>query len=118
MQMEYDARKKSVLVAYLAWFFLGGLGVHRFYAGRGGSGGVQLGLFIGGWVLLAAGVGFVFLLLLALWVFVDLFLVPGLVRDYNVRLARSLQSMEQQAVQMQPAHGTRQLTAAEWQDRQ
>ena len=36
--MQYDAAKKSAVVAYLLWFFLGGLGVHRFYLGRTGSG--------------------------------------------------------------------------------
>ncbi len=30
--------EKNVTVAYLLWFFLGGLGAHRMYAGRVGSG--------------------------------------------------------------------------------
>ncbi len=28
------AAKKSLLVGYLLWFFLGVLGIHRFYTGR------------------------------------------------------------------------------------
>ena len=36
--MRYDANKKSIGVSYLLWFFLGGLGAHRFYNGRTGSG--------------------------------------------------------------------------------
>jgi TM2 domain-containing membrane protein YozV len=91
MNMEYDARKKSVFIAYLALVFLGGLGVHRFYLNRGGSGAVQLGLTIGGLVLSLIGVGLVLLLVVGVWLFVDLFLVPGMVTEYNVALARSLQ---------------------------
>ena len=34
LMMRYDANKKSVLLAYLIWFFLGLFGVHRFYLGR------------------------------------------------------------------------------------
>ena len=36
-EMLYHANAKSTGIAYLLWFFLGGLGVHRFYLGRGGS---------------------------------------------------------------------------------
>ena len=35
--MRYDANKRSTGVAYLIWFFLGGIGIHRFYLRRKGS---------------------------------------------------------------------------------
>ena len=35
-QMEYDNEKKTPGIAYALWFFLGGLGGHRFYAGDTG----------------------------------------------------------------------------------
>ena len=35
--MMYDANKKSAGIAYVLWFLIGGLGGHRFYAGKTGS---------------------------------------------------------------------------------
>jgi TM2 domain-containing membrane protein YozV len=70
---------KSTGVAYLLAIFLGGLGAHRFYLGRTGSGIAQLVLFILGWLTLAIVVGGVFLLIVGIWVLVDLFLIPGMV---------------------------------------
>ena len=52
----------DVLVAYLLWFFLGFLGVHHLYMGRG------VGIFL---IALITFQGF------ALWWLADLFLIPG-----------------------------------------
>lgn len=71
---------KSTGAAYLIWLFLGGLGGHRFYLGRGGSGSVMLILFIIGIVTLFAGVGAVFLIIVGLWALVDAFLIPGMIQ--------------------------------------
>lgn len=59
-------------IAYLLWFLsgLGALGFHRFYLGRFGTG--LLWLFTGG----LAGIGGLF----------DLFYIPTMVRDENLRL--------------------------------
>ena len=46
MMMQYDANKKSALVAYVLWFFLGWLGIHRFYLGRTMSGVVMSCAFL------------------------------------------------------------------------
>jgi TM2 domain-containing membrane protein YozV len=89
MQMEYDARKKSTVLAYLAWFFLGGLGVHR---GRSGSGAALLVLTILGFVLTVIAIGPLLWIVVGIWLLVDLFLIPGMVQDYNVSLAHSLQA--------------------------
>jgi TM2 domain-containing membrane protein YozV len=70
---------KSAGVAYLLWFFLGTLGVHRFYLGRKGSGLVILLLTIFGWSTAVFGVGILLLAIMAIWLFVDLFLIPGMV---------------------------------------
>lgn len=89
--MLFDANKKSALIAYLCWFFLGGVGAHRFYGGKTGSGIVQLVMLISGFVLLAAGgVGLVVLGALGIWVLVDAFLIPGWIRTQNTILAQSL----------------------------
>jgi TM2 domain-containing membrane protein YozV len=53
---------KSVLVSYLLWFFLGILGVHHLYMGRG------VGVFI---LALISFQG------LGLWWLIDLFMIPG-----------------------------------------
>ncbi len=60
---------KSKTVAYLLWFFLGGLSIHRFYLGKVGTGILYLltgQLFLIGWI-------------------VDLFILGGMVDRYNER---------------------------------
>ena len=88
--MRYDANKKSVAVAYLLLLFVGLFGAHRFYLGRTGSAIVMLVLALLSFVLTLVAVGMIGILGLYVWVFVDLFLVPGIVRDFNNRLIASL----------------------------
>jgi TM2 domain-containing membrane protein YozV len=57
--------QKSTTVAYLLWFFLGWLGIHRFYTGH-----MVTGII---WFLTGALCGFGWL--------IDIFLIPGLVRE-------------------------------------
>jgi TM2 domain-containing membrane protein YozV len=57
--MQYDAAKKSALIAYVLWFFLGGLGVHRFYLGRTGSGITMAIISVLSWITVYIGIGFV-----------------------------------------------------------
>src|SRR3546814_9787331 len=49
----YEAGRRSMGLAYLLWFFLGTFGAHRFYLKRTGSGWVQFGVHVGGWLLIA-----------------------------------------------------------------
>ncbi|DAC31598.1 MAG TPA: TM2 domain-containing protein [Candidatus Poseidoniaceae archaeon] len=61
--------QKDILVAYILWFFLGFFGAHRFYLNQIALGFLYLltfGLFGLGW-------------------FIDLFLIPDLVRQHNRR---------------------------------
>ncbi len=89
--MAFESSKKSTGVAYLLWFFLGGLGAHRFYLGRTGSGLAMVAFTIVGWSLLfAAGLGVVFLAPLGVWLLVDLFMIPGMVRSHNNLLVAKL----------------------------
>ena len=74
--------KKSVGVAYLLWFFLGGLGGHNFYLGRVGIAIVQLLLFVFGWATSWLGVGFLLLAVWGIWLLVDAFQIPGVVRNH------------------------------------
>jgi TM2 domain-containing membrane protein YozV len=89
-QMMYDANRKSVGAAYLLWLFLGGLGGHRFYMGKTGTAVVQLLMSIFGWATIIVGIGLVLLIPLGIWLLVDAFLIPGIVRDENMRLAQLL----------------------------
>jgi TM2 domain-containing membrane protein YozV len=72
--------ERNVLLAYILWFFLGNLGVHRFYTGRAGTGVVQILLSVVGWATVWVLIGWVFLAVLWLWLIVDIFLIPGMCR--------------------------------------
>lgn len=68
---DYARRKKSVLLAYILWFFLG---FHYLYLGK-------IGIQFIYW-LTAGGLG--------LWMLIDLFRVPGLVERKNEDILREL----------------------------
>ena len=78
--MLYEANKKTALVAYLLWFFLGLFGAHNFYLGRTGVAVTQL-------ILSLIVVG---MIITIFWVLVDAFLIPGWVRRQNNLLAAQL----------------------------
>ena len=78
--MLYEANKKTALVAYLLWFFLGLFGGHNFYLGRTGVAVTQLILSL----------VFVGLIITIFWVLVDAFLIPGWVSRQNNLLATQL----------------------------
>lgn len=64
-------KTKSLLVAYILWFFLGALGIHQFYLGKVGRGLLYLftlGIF---------GIG----------VIIDLFTLPSQTRQVNTQRA-------------------------------
>ena len=84
--LVYDANKKSAGVAYLLLLFFGMLGAHRFYLSRTGSGLAILLLFLLSFPLMTVGIGFIMLLIAGVWVFIDLFTIPGMVRSYNTGL--------------------------------
>lgn len=77
-RVSNDAR--SPVVAYLLWFFLGGLGGHRFYLGRTGSAVVLLVLMLGGIATSAFLIGLPLVAIAGCWLLVDAFLIPGMIR--------------------------------------
>jgi TM2 domain-containing membrane protein YozV len=89
-QMLYSANSKSVGVAYLLWFFLGGFGGHRFYSGKTGSAVAQLLLMLLGIMTAVVGVGVLLMIAVGLWVLVDAFLIPGWIRNHNTLLAHQM----------------------------
>ena len=90
--MQYDARKKTALIAYLLWFFVGGLGGHRFYLGRTGSAIAMLVLLVASIVLTYVLIGLFGFAILGIWVLVDAFLIPGMVTAANTRLIAQIQN--------------------------
>ncbi len=78
--MLFEANKKTALVAYLLWFFVGLFGGHNFYLKRTGVAVMQL-------ILSITIVG---MLITVFWVLVDAFLIPGWVRNQNNLLAAQL----------------------------
>lgn len=71
---------KNIVVAYLLLIFLGLFGAHRFYLGRIGTAIFQLLLTITFFGIIISGI----------WVFVDLFLVPGMVNQDKEKLRQRL----------------------------
>jgi TM2 domain-containing membrane protein YozV len=78
--MLFEANKKTAVIAYLLWFFLGMFGAHNFYLKRTGTAVAQLILTI---TLIGS-------LVTMVWVLVDAFLIPGWVRNQNNLLAMQL----------------------------
>ncbi|NEU11429.1 TM2 domain-containing protein [Methylobacterium sp. BTF04] len=66
----------SVLAAYALWFFLGFVSAHRFYLGRSGTAILQIVSF--------------FVLVGFLWLLVDAFLIPAMVRAKQDELRNRL----------------------------
>jgi TM2 domain-containing membrane protein YozV len=81
--MRYDAAKRSALLAYVLWFFLGWFGVHRMYLGRVGSGIAMLVLHAVSWITHFILIGFIGFGILGLWWLIDALLIPGMTRSYN-----------------------------------
>lgn len=70
--------QKSMLVALLLWFFFGCFGAHRFYVGDTQSGSAMCALWILGWLTCIIVIGFIPLLVVSIWWFIDLFsLISG-----------------------------------------
>ena len=84
-QVPANVPPKSVAVAYLLWFFLGWLGIHRFYLARTGSAILMLLLVLAaGFFTLIPIIGLVAAVPLGLawlvWWLVDALLIPKLAR--------------------------------------
>ena len=64
--------------AYLLCIFLGSLGLHRFYMRRKGSGLAML-------LITVLSAGILGLLICLPWAIVDLFLIPGIIRQEDTK---------------------------------
>ena len=73
-QTEYDNQKKTPGIAYALWFFLGGLGGHRFYAGDTG--------YALGMLFTLGGLG--------VWTLIDVFLIGKRIRTINTQKRKEI----------------------------
>ncbi|WP_316569304.1 TM2 domain-containing protein [Neobacillus sp. YIM B06451] len=74
VQSEMNKKAKSKGIAYALWFFLGGIGGHRYYAGDIGMG-IGMTLTLGG---------------LGLWALIDVFLIGNRIEKKNEELEYQL----------------------------
>lgn len=89
-QSELENKKKSTVIAYVLWFFLGSFGGHRYFVGKIGSGIAMAALWLIGVLTTWLFIGFLFLAILYVWVIIDAFLLHGWVSRYNERLEREI----------------------------
>lgn len=91
-KLAFDAARKSTGLAYVLWFFLGWIGVHRFYLGRTGSGIALLVLSICSVFFSFVVVGVIGFVAILVWLLADAFLIPGMAREYNQSLLTRIES--------------------------
>jgi Predicted membrane protein len=89
---QYDIEKKSLLVAYVLWLFLGYVGAHRFYLGKPLSGFLMLAFSAVVLLLTLVSFGVLGFLwaLVGLWWLIDALLIPGIAAGRNSRIADRL----------------------------
>lgn len=86
-QERFDRLSKSVRKAYIFWLLLGFAGGHRFYLGYIASGIFQLLMTgLGAILALVNPIGYFVLVVPGLWILVDAFIVPAIVRHQNAHL--------------------------------
>lgn len=95
VESELENRKKSMVVGYLLWLFLGEFGAHRFFTGRVVSGVIMLVVGLISWFfalifLVFLGLGILFLIPIGLWWIIDAFLLHGYIQEENSKKERDI----------------------------
>ena len=109
---EMEKYKKSTGLAYVLWFFIGTLGIHKFYIGKITMGVLYLVLGIGAWVSLGIGIAaatvereagmatgiilfIAFIAIVGIMLLVDLFTIPRQIRkSYEKREAKAIDEIK------------------------
>jgi len=84
---------KSVVIAYLLWFFFGYFGVHRFYLGKIPSGILMLALLVLGSLTTMIGIGFVLLAALGIWWLIDAVWIFLAARKENDKIRKAIDNI-------------------------
>jgi TM2 domain-containing membrane protein YozV len=77
IEMRVANESPSTATAYLLWIFLWFVSAHRFYLGRPGSAVIQILCY--------------FIVIGFIWVLIDAFLIPGMIRDKQDEIRRRLE---------------------------
>jgi TM2 domain-containing membrane protein YozV len=77
IEMRVANESPSTATAYLLWIFLWFVSAHRFYLGRPGSAVLQILCY--------------FIVIGFIWVLIDAFLIPGMIRDKQDEIRRRLE---------------------------
>jgi len=87
VESQVNNNMKSYIVAYVLLLFLGQVGAHRFYI-KGVSIGAIGQLVLGGlgWLTTWIFIGYIFLFLVGVWIIIDLFLIPRMIREHTETL--------------------------------
>ncbi len=86
LDQRVNVEGRSTGLAYALAIVAGGLGIHRFYLGRAGSGVTMLLLTIFGLLTAKLLFGIPVLIGIVFWVLVDLFLIPGIIESDRAAL--------------------------------
>lgn len=93
---EFEKKKKSPVVAWLFWLFLGGLGAHRLYLGKTVSGLILMGV-----TLLTAW--FTFGIPTFIWLIIDAFLLPKMIGEKNKEIETEILNQVKEVVESENA---------------
>jgi len=85
-QISVTPAGKNMLVAYIIWFFLGGLGIHRFYLGRMKTGVAMLALSVVGALTVLFYIGILLLMVVGVWWLADAYFTQAIVTQENEKL--------------------------------
>lgn len=92
--MNLAIGKKSVVLAYVLWFFLGGFGAHRFYLGKTLSAIIMLVLtLVGLFTLPLFGFGVIFLSIVGIWWVIDAVLIFLAASKSNSKIDKAIDSI-------------------------
>ncbi|MDW8113420.1 MAG: TM2 domain-containing protein [candidate division WOR-3 bacterium] len=81
--------KSRLATALLAWF-LGYLGIHRFYIGKTGTAVVMLILGVLGWLTVWFIIGWIFLIPVEIWALIDfIFAITGNMKDKDGKVIKN-----------------------------
>lgn len=90
LQSEYENKKKSTLISYLLWYFLGLFGMHQFYLGNPLQGILYLVLLTIGSLTAFILIGFFILIPLGIWWLIDAFLIPSYIQKLNEKVEKEI----------------------------